>query len=210
MLVSERQQEILGFITAFVAENGYPPTHEEIRTGLDLSTKSLVSHHLEALQAAGHLSRVPNTPRGLRLRPKEQADTLKAPLFDHVPGSALRDPGGLGIDEVVELTRCLIPDHDADRVYALRVRGQALIDALVNDGDIVVVRLLRESTAADGELVAARLRPGNTLLLRRIYRRADPPGVRFEAANPAFKPIEADPATVEILGKVAAIIRQVD
>jgi hypothetical protein len=67
MRVSDKQKEMLAFIENFVDRNGFPPTHEEIRVGLNISTKSLVNYHLEALEDAALLSRTPNTPRGIRL-----------------------------------------------------------------------------------------------------------------------------------------------
>jgi repressor LexA len=65
--ISEKQEEMLAFIQNFVGQNGYPPTYEEIRTGLGISTKSLVNYHLEALEAAQLLTRAPNSPRSIRL-----------------------------------------------------------------------------------------------------------------------------------------------
>ena len=65
--LSRRQKEMHGFIEDFIGENGYPPTHEEIRQGLKMSTKSLVNHHLKALERKGLIQREPDTPRGIRL-----------------------------------------------------------------------------------------------------------------------------------------------
>ena len=65
--ISDKQGEMLAFIEDFVNQHGYPPTREEIRVGLNISTKSLVNYHLEALEEAALITRIPNTPRGLKL-----------------------------------------------------------------------------------------------------------------------------------------------
>ena len=80
--LSDRQREMFAFIEAFVEENGYPPTYEEIRVALGISTKSLVHHHMDALEGAGYLARMPNTPRGIRLL---RSKTLHVPKTFRVP-----------------------------------------------------------------------------------------------------------------------------
>ncbi|MFQ5613824.1 MAG: transcriptional repressor LexA [Anaerolineae bacterium] len=214
-MISERQQEILGFIEAFVDERGYPPTHEEIRRGLDISTKSLVSHHLEALETAGCLNRVPNTPRGIRLNgSRRNGLSFKAngwrsmfsiPSNGHQTNAQTLAFDELESDDVVELTRSLVVE-DED-VSALKVRGQALVDALVNEGDIVVIK--RQDFAKNGEMVAVRLQGEDETRLRYYFRDARRGYVRLQPASPLFEPILADPATVQVQGKVVAIIRQV-
>jgi repressor LexA len=205
MLASGRQQAILEFIKSYLGENGYPPTYEEIRTGLDLSTKSLVDHHLQALETAGHLSRVPNTPRGLRLNRKlPQSRTLKVPILTDLDGdNQLRAPA-LNTAEVLEMTRSLVPD--GANLYALKVRGQILADALINDGDIVLLQL--KSQANDGELVAVRRLDNNETSFKRIYY--EPGGVRLQPVNPACEPISLDPELVQVQGKIITIIRQIE
>lgn len=198
--LSERQQRILRFIEEFVRENGYPPTYEEIRAALGISTKSLVNHHLGALETAGCLSRVPNTPRGIRL---SQSDTFRVPRLGQIAAGlpiSFSDPDP---DDFIELTRDIVPEQEG--LYALQVKGDSMIDALVSDGDVVIVK--HQSQACNGEMVAVRLRDRDETTLKRFYRENG--HVRLQPANPAMPPIIAHPSVVQIQGRVVAIIRQV-
>ena len=199
--VSDKQREMLAFIENFVTEKGYPPTLEEIRTGLDISTKSLVNYHLEALETAGLLSRSPNTPRGIRLN--NENETFRVPFayrpVDNRPGMA----ANIDEQDAIELTCDITPnDHD---LYALKVEGEAFLDALVNDGDIVIMQ--QQNQAHNGEMVAVRLLEQGQTTLKRFYRENG--HVRLEPANPSLEPIIVSPDAVEIQGKVMAIIRRV-
>ncbi len=199
--LSQRQNEIHGFITAFIGENGYPPTHEEIRQGLKMSTKSLVNHHLRALEKKGFIEREPDTPRAIKLL--DGLRSFKVPLLGQIAASA--EPISFSDDEheEIELTPDIVQQQDG--LYALRVKGDSMIDALINDGDIVVMR--HQAVAEVGEMVAVRLKDRNETTLKRFY----PQGKRvcLQPANPKVAPILVHPANVEIQGKVMAVIRQV-
>lgn len=199
--LSQRQNEIHRFITAFIGENGYPPTHEEIRQGLKMSTKSLVNHHLRALEKKGFIEREPDTPRAIKLL--DGLRSFKVPLLGQIAASA--EPISFSDDEheEIELTPDIVQQQDG--LYALRVKGDSMIDALINDGDIVVMR--HQAVAEVGEMVAVRLKDRNETTLKRFY----PQGkrVRLQPANPKVAPILVHPANVEIQGKVMAVIRQV-
>ena len=201
MSVSDKQREMLAFIEEFVGKNGYPPTYEEIRVGLHISSKSLVNYHLEALENAALLSRSPNTPRGIRLR--GEADTRRVPVVN-VPANAA--PGRVNREqsEMIELTSDIVPE--AGDIYALRILDNAMVDALVNNGDIVVLQ--PQNRAENGEMVAVRLLEQGTITLKRFYRENG--HVRLQPVNPTLGPLFVKPETVEIAGKVLAIIRQVE
>ena len=102
MQISDKQKEMLAFIENFVGKNGYPPTHEEIRMGLNISTKSLVNYHLEALESAALLSRSPNTPRGIRLM--SDRETFSVPLAGNLTTSPLTNSNSINEQAVIELT----------------------------------------------------------------------------------------------------------
>jgi repressor LexA len=198
--VSERQQAMLTFIEEFVRENGYPPTYEEIRIALGISTKSLVNHHLEALEAAGCLSRVPNTPRGIRL---SRSETFRVPKLGKIAAGlpiSFSDPDP---DDFIELTRDIVAEQEG--LYALQVEGKSMIDALVNDGDIVIVK--HQTEARNGEMVVVRLRDRDETTLKRFYRENG--HVRLQPANPTMPPIIVHPSVVEVQGRVVTVIRQV-
>lgn len=199
--LTQKQQTILSFIEQFVEERHYPPTYEEIRVGCRLSTKSLVDYHLNALEAAGHIQRDRLTPRGLRLRADN--GTFSVPLYGSIGASLPATFFADGTSEALILTRDIVPEQ-AD-LYALKVRGTSMIDAMVNDGDIVVMK--KQSVAKDGDMVAVRLIDRDEMTLKHFYR--EPGRVRLQPANPTMMPIFVNPANVEIQGRVVAVIRQI-
>lgn len=199
MRISDKQKQMLAFIENFVGKNGYPPTHEEIRAGLKISTKSLVNYHLEALQGASLLSRSPNTPRGIRLAHEREPFTVPLTSSPTLPDNST----DFDEQDVVELT-CDIVSNAPD-LYALKVQGDSMMDALVNDGDIVIIQ--RQNQAKNGELVAVRLLDQDCTTLKHYYRENG--HVRLQPANPTLEPVLVKPAAVQVEGKVMAIIRQV-
>lgn len=200
MRVSEKQREMLAFIEDYVEQHGFPPTHEEIRVGLSISTKSLVNYHLEALQEAALLSRSPNTPRGIRLRNDTQ--TIRVPLLNSVLlASKCTQPEGE--KEFIELTYDIVPH--ARNLYALKVRGDAMQDALVSDGDVVIIQ--RQPQVKNGDLAAIQLLQQNQTTLKRYFYENG--RVRLQPANPKLKPLIVKPEAVRVEGKVMVIIRQV-
>ena len=202
MKVSDKQRKMLAFIEDFVEENGYPPTYEEIRTGLNISSKSLVNHHLEALENAALLTRSPNTPRGIRLA--SESDTVHVPFMGRIAAGPPTDFVAADNKEAIELTYDIVPDRND--LFALKVEGDSMIDALVNDGDIVIMQ--HQVEAENGEMVAIRLMDQNETTLKRFYRENG--HVRLQPANPRMEPLFVSPEAVAIEGKVVAIIRQVD
>ena len=198
--LSQRQREIHSFISDYIGRKGFPPTHEEIREALNISTKSLVNHHLKALETKGLIEREPDTPRGIKLL--DGLRSFKVPLLGQIAASA--EPISFSDDDYGEIK--LTPDivKEQDGLYALRVKGDSMMDALINDGDIVVMR--HQPVAEAGEMVAVRLRDRNETTLKKFYPEGNQ--VRLQPANPRVEPIFVHPTNVEIQGKVMAVIRQ--
>jgi repressor LexA len=208
-----RQQAFLDFIEGFIAERGYPPTYEEIRQGLALSTKSLVDHHLSALETAGYLERDRSRSRGIRLlngTPKAAIlvkNAFKVPIVGTIVAGLPVTAFAESIDtasEALLLTSDIASPHED--LFALRVRGDSMIDAMVNDGDLVVIK--KQSSAQDGDMVAVRLIDRDETTLKYFYREAN--RIRLQPANPRMKPIFTHPRNVEVQGKVVAVIRRVN
>jgi len=199
--LSERQTEVYGFIKGFINEHGYPPTHEEIRQGLGMSTKSLVSHHLKSLERKGLIERERDISRGINIPGRLRS--FKVPLLGHI---AAGEPISFSeeAEEEIELTPDIVREQEG--LYALRVKGDSMMDALINDGDIVVMR--HQKVAQKGEMVAVRLKDTNETTLKKFH----PEGkrVRLQPANPRVKPIYIHPAKMEIQGRVMAVIRQME
>ena len=206
MKLSGKQRAILDFVETFRRRHGYPPTFREIASALGISSTSVVSYHLRILEEKGLLERAPGLSRGLRLAEGESVSTIRVPLLGAIAaGEPIpvpeedRPPSSY---ERIELTRDIIPDEAG--IYALEVRGESMIDALINDGDIVVMRHQKE--AQNGEMVAVWLKEEQETTLKRFYRENDK--VRLQPANPAMAPIYVHPSKVEIQGKVIMVIRQ--
>lgn len=195
--ISDRQGEMLAFIEEFVVEHGYPPTREEIRSGLNISTKSLVNYHLEALENADLLTRIPNTPRGLRLNGEQHAGPT---LLDH-PAVEL---SMLSQDEVLELTYGMVANDN--NLYALKVKGDTIVDVQSNHCDVVILK--NQAHIQNGEMVAVRLPMAGQTKLKRYYRENG--HVRLEPVDAILETMFLNPDAVEIQGKVIALIRQVE
>jgi repressor LexA len=200
-MVSDKQREILAFIERFIEEKGYPPTYEEIRVALEISSKSLVDYHLGVLESAELLTRSPNTPRGIRLHQTES--TVSVPVMvETPPKQVLSALSELNPEDVIELTYDIVPS--GQNLYALRVQNGARLEALLNEGDILIMQ--PQTRAKNGELVAARLLDRNELTFRRYYRENG--HVRLQPDNPMMQPFIVKPHAVEVQGKVVAVIRQ--
>lgn len=210
MPLSERQQRILEFIRRFVAENSYPPSIREIGEGVGISSTSVVNYHLKALQRRGYIERDPAVSRGLKLVEEEGnggAPGVRVPVLGLIAaGSPIPVPDAASVEEAdtLELTADIL--DQTGPVYALEVRGDSMIDALVHDGDLVVLR--HQSTAENGDMVAVWLREERETTLKYFYR--EPQRVRLQPANPTLEPIYAHPANVEIQGKVILVIRRLE
>jgi len=210
MALTERQQAILEYIKAFLRKNEYPPSIREIMNALGISSTSVVNYNLNALVREGYISRHKELARGIRLveplPPAYRAsDLVKIPLMGWiVAGEPVPVPDSDSVpDEFVELTRDILAD--GEKTYALHVRGESMIDALINDGDIVIMRHQQE--ARNGDLVAVWLKDEKETTLKRFYFEGD--RVRLQPANPYMDPIYTTPSNVEIQGKVVMVIRQV-
>lgn len=211
MALSQRQQRILEFIRQFTLENEYPPTIREIGTAVGISSTSVVNYNLNVLEREGYILRNKEVSRGIKLREglKELAvrDIVRVPLLGRIAAGVpipVPDSGLLPFGESIELTRDIVKDEEG--IYALQVRGDSMIDALINDGDIVVMKHQRQ--ANNGELVAVWLKDEKETTLKRFYHEGS--RVRLQPANPTMGPIYVDASNVEIQGKVIVVIRQLN
>ena len=209
--LSERQQNILKFLVEYVEENGYPPSIREIGAAADISSTSVVSYNLQRLEERGYISRDREVSRGLKLTAEAQPQAMPEAVI-HIPllgrivaGEPLPIPASdfnLMGDETIELTRDIL--GDAEGLYALQVEGNSMIDALVNDGDIVVMHHQRR--VENGEMAAVWLKEREEVTLKRFYDEGSK--VRLQPANPTMSPIYVDPRQVEVQGKVVMVVRQ--
>jgi repressor LexA len=228
--LSERQRFILNFIGSYLREHGYAPSIREIkgeveraglvRTASGNTSTSVVDYNLRALEEAGYIRRDRNKSRAIELvdssgrsksrEPVYMIPVAPSPIAAGSPIPVLEDirVGGVGVDDMVEVTGDLLGRHAArlDRLYALRVKGTSMIDALINDGDLVIMEA--QETAENGQTVAAWLKSEQEATLKRFYMEEG--RVRLQPANSTMSPIFTDPDNVEIKGRVIGVIRRVD
>ncbi len=206
--LSDTRQRILDFITRYKEEHDLPPTIREIQHALGISSTSMVSYHLKALERAQLVNRLHRRSRGLTLQ-KSPRDVVSVPLVGQIVASEpvpTPDADALAhADNVVQIARSLV--GSARNLYALEVRGDSMIDALINDGDIVILQRVESPTdIKNGDLAAVFLTDRNESTLKRVYRQGR--RLLLKPENPRMKPFYVDAAHAQIQGKVACVIRR--
>ena len=204
--LSERREQILHFIQEFGKEKRYSPSIREIMKGCKISSPAVVQHHLKILEREGHIAHVPEVSRSITLVDGNR-QTVKIPLLGYIaagkPLPVLQpDSWSNQALEMLEVPAGLIGVKD--NIYALRVKGVSMIDALIDDNDLVIMQ--GTQTAQNGEMVAVWLRREREVTLKKIYQEKG--RIRLQPANREMKPFYADPENVEIQGKVIAVFRR--
>jgi repressor LexA len=207
--LSEKQQSILKFMRDFIAEHDYPPSIRDIQIGCNISSTSVVDYNLKALERAGLIRRGREVSRAIELldRGARRSRTVPVPIIGTIAAGQpipVPSPDNVDFDNVFEATEEMT--RGRENVFALKVRGTSMIDALVNDGDIVILE--QTSSVDDGDMVAAWLKRENEATLKKFYREGD--RVRLQPANSTMKPIFTSPDNVEIQGKVLATVGRRD
>ncbi len=209
--LSRRQRSILEFIEQFLIENDYPPTIRDIQGELGISSTSVVDYNLKVLEGRNYIRRNKNISRGIELvgRATGRRNIVAIPLIGQIAaGLPIPVPGdleGSGETEMIELSGDLVPDNGRD-LFALRVKGHSMVDALINDGDIVLLR--RQETCENGETVAVWLREQKETTLKKIY--FEGARVRLQPANVTMEPIYTGADNVEIQGKLVTVVRSLN
>lgn len=213
--LSDRQRHILDFINNFSTESGYPPSIREIGSAVGISSTSVVNYNLNRLVEEGYLSRDQHVSRGLRLTEKfaevaqQVVETIRIPLVGRIfasepvpmPGT---DSPMFGVEDAIEITRDMIPSS-GEGLFALEVQGDSMIDAMVGDGDIVVMK--SDPEWRNGDMVAVWLEDKEETTLKHIYREGD--RIRLQPANPTMGPIYVEnPQHLRVQGKVMLVVRQ--
>ena len=214
--LGERHQRILDFLFEYQRENRYPPSIREIGNKTGITSTSVVNYYLDQLEKKGMIERDRKISRGVRLSGlNSSSDTLRIPVLGPIAA-------GLPLPELdpdvsymtdseanaVDIARSLLPAKEkGDNLFALEVKGNSMIDAMINDGDIVVMRPATD--ARNGEMVAVWLPRDNEATLKYFFKEKD--RYRLQPANPTMKPIfikKSEP--LEIKGKVVMVIRKMD
>lgn len=202
--ISQTRQRIMEFIRDFVEDKGYAPTVRDILKGCNLSSTAVVQHHLNILDREGYIERDPKVFRSIQL--PDRHNTIRVPLLGTIAaGEPIPVPNSdiWGNDHVdtLELTEELTQGKE---VYALQVKGASMVDSLIGDGDIVLIK--PTSTADDGNTVAIWLKDRQEVTLKKIFREKQ--GIRLQPANSQMKPLYVSPENVEVQGRVVGVIRK--
>jgi len=209
-ILSSKQQQINDFINHFWEDRGYPPTIRDIVTGCGISSTSVVDYNLNILEKKGYIRRHREVSRGIELVARSQAPggQLQVPIIGQIAaGEPIPVPTADTWDvtassETLEVTKDLTRGREG--VYALKVKGSSMVDALVNDGDLVLMEYV--NSVENGEMAAIWLKAEKEATLKKFYAEAG--RVRLQPANSQMQPIYVEPDNVEIQGRVIAVIRQ--
>ena len=203
MPVTAKQRRVFEFIRRYIESNHEPPTIAEIGRQFQMSSSASVHAILIALERDGLIKRIPNVSRGIQIveqeTPAEESNDI--PLLGTVAA-------GQPIEAILSHDTVSVPKdmQGRGRTFALRVRGDSMIDENIQDGDIIVVA--SQKTADNGQVVVALI-DGNYATVKKFYR--EPDFIRLEPANPQFKPIFIQtPERIQIQGVVRGLIRTYD
>lgn len=227
--LSDRHKKIMAFLSKFQEDNGYSPSIREIGDSISVKSTSLVDYYLKQLEDYGYISRDNRISRSIVvLKPVQGAVTkvtgavqqvrqrleelISIPLAGRIVASApipvpASDLAYFDPESSVEIARSLLPSREKlSELFALEVQGDSMVDAMINDGDIIIVKPAQE--AANGEMVAVWLDDKDETTLKYFYKESN--RIRLQPANPTMSPIYVDnPSKLRIMGKVVLVIRQV-
>lgn len=231
--LGERHTKIMELLHKYAQEEGYPPSIRDICEKTGITSTSVVNYYLEQLEKWGYIERDRRISRGLRIVPEKLeeiglalkktsqqvsdtiSDFMEIKIIGRI-GASLPMPVPASdfsyYDDFsgVEIARSILPAKNVDGLFALEVEGTSMIDAMVNDGDIVIMRKVENnSEVKNGEMVAIWLPEKDETTLKYFYKEKD--RYRLQPANPTMQPIYIDKTLpLEIKGTVVMVIRQVD
>jgi len=228
--LTDRQQRVLHFIEVQIKKNGYPPTIREIGRHLGIKSTNGVNDHLNALQRKGYIKRQDHKSRTLAVvKAKDDGEGSRLPGLD-LPSGALglegaanddlvevpllgRVAAGLPIlaeenrEDTVRVSSFFLGrGHRQEKIFALRVVGESMIDDGIYDGDFLFIK--KQSSARSGEIVVAMIEGEATV--KRFFPEGD--RIRFQPANTAMEPIFVEKRSfrqTDILGIVVGVYRRV-
>lgn len=216
--LSKRQESILEYTWNYIQDSGRPPTIREIGQAVKISSTSVVNYNLTKLVEKGYMARDAEVARGLRMTDKAAElygqittalnNMVRVRLVGSIAAGEPIDFVNESFDvfdeeDAVELSTSMLPGK-ANDLFALRVSGNSMIDAMVNDGDIVIMR--QQTEARNGDMVAVWLTNSDTTTLKYFYNEGEQ--VRLQPANPTMDPLFVPSSEVQVQGKVMMVLRQ--
>lgn len=209
--LSARRQQILDYIHDFLQENGLPPTVRDIQKACEISSTSVVDYNLRLLDRDGYLNRKPDVARGIELLDETGqpvSTTPRIPILGRIaaglplPVFSTEDSASSREFDTIEIAPEL--QRKYGKLFGLTVEGTSMIDALIDDGDVVIIQPAQR--AENGDTVVAWLKIEEEATLKKFY--AEGERVRLQPANSQMDPIYCDADNLEVRGKVVSVIRQ--
>jgi repressor LexA len=210
--LSDKQRRIIKYIDRFLSDNGYPPSIRDIQRGCDISSTSVVDYNLNILESRGYIDRHADVSRGIKLLTKTSTSEkliavpvigiiaagqpIPVPTPDTWDVAAVSETMGMP----AELTQ------GKEDIFALRVKGTSMVDALINDGDIILLQHV--SAVENGQMAAVWLKSEKEVTLKKVYVESDK--IRLQPANSQMQPFYTRPDNIEIQGRVIAVVRQME
>jgi repressor LexA len=207
--LSEKQRHIVKYIDNFLSRKGYPPSIRDIQKGCNISSTSVVDYNLNILESRGIISRHAEISRGIRLLSKSPSENISTiPVIGMIAaGEPIPVPTPdtwdvAAVSETMDIPSDLVKGRED--VYALRVKGTSMVDALINDGDIVLMQHV--NAVENGQMAAVWLKSEKEVTLKKVYVEKD--RIRLQPANSQMREFFTGPDNVEIQGKVIGVVRQ--
>jgi repressor LexA len=208
--LSDKQRRIMKYIDRFLSEKGYPPSIRDIQRGCDISSTSVVDYNLNILEDRGLINRHADVSRGIQLLNKSASSErlIAVPVIGMIAAGEpipVPTPDTWDIAAVSD-TMGVSPEFTQGKedIYALRVKGMSMVDALINDGDIVLMQQV--SSVENGQMAAVWLKAEKEVTLKKVYVESN--RIRLQPANSQMQPFYTNPDNIEIQGRVIAVLRQ--
>ncbi len=196
----QKIQDILSFIENYTKNYGYPPTYREISVGVKLKSINSIKKYLDRLENLGYISRKNFKSRSIELV-KQKQETVNFPILGQV---AAGQPilAEQNIENYLTISKVLIGNLDETALFALRVDGDSMIEAGINNGDLAIVHY--QSSVENGEIAVVMVEDRATV--KYFFKEKDK--IILRPANELYKPIERKD-NITIVGKVVAILRKI-
>jgi repressor LexA len=208
--LSDKQRRIIKYIDRFLGETGYPPSIRDIQRGCDISSTSVVDYNLNILENRGFIDRHADVSRGIKLLTKTSTSEkmVAVPVVGMIAaGKPIPVPTPDTWDIAAVSETMGVPAEltgGKENIFALRIKGTSMIDALINDGDIVIMQSI--SAVENGQMAAVWLKSEKEVTLKKVY--VEPDRIRLQPANSQMQPFYTQLDNIEIQGRVIAVIRQ--